>query len=357
MSTLRVYFLDVGQGDCTLICLPDNTAIVVDCAKELTLLEILGDKQIKHIRALIATHLDKDHIEGLNRVLKLYESCRAEPSSTTPQLDIESLWLAPDRARSSLPWEAHELLSFASRRARKLGIHVRSTSRDGGDPPKLIWRSDNEQEQICVELLLPFFDQHVDMYERARKEGNPVSGVIRVRHGQRTVLIGGDAILGSFELLCDIGERELRADVIRSPHHAGDIVALCKNWKSPADLYSQTRSNIIVHSVGTGNAYGHPAAEHIRASTNGGACHVMCTQLTSQCHANLGDDRLRTHGFFDVAYPYHRLAGFRHEDSKPKNVPCAGTVLVVLDEDQLRTFPTTAEHRGFVDTLDHPLCR
>ncbi len=168
-------------------------------------------------------------------------------------------------------------------------------------------------------------------------------------------MIGGDAVLGSFEKLSD-GD-ELRADVVRSPHHAGDIVKLCNAWIHPSELYSRTRSQIVVHSIGTINGHHHPQPDHIRASTNGGACHVMCTQLTTQCHGSLADDGVLEHGFFDIAYPYHRLVGPKPKNSKSHNVPCAGTVLVVLDGADLGTFPTVEEHKRFVDTLDHPLCR
>ncbi len=76
-STLtKVTFLDVGQGDAILISQGNNQILIDGGPDGTVLLEELGkvipfwDRQIELV---IATHPDKDHIDGLVDVLKTYK--------------------------------------------------------------------------------------------------------------------------------------------------------------------------------------------------------------------------------------------------------------------------------------------
>jgi competence protein ComEC len=73
---LRVYFLDVGQGDAILISHGSQQVLIDGGPSEQVLMEKLGqfipfwDRKIE---TLIATHPDKDHIAGLLAVMKNYQ--------------------------------------------------------------------------------------------------------------------------------------------------------------------------------------------------------------------------------------------------------------------------------------------
>ena len=71
---LRIYFIDVGQGDSTLIKTPLNKVILIDGGGSLnddfdigknTLLPYLLDRKVKTIDYMIISHMDQDHIGGL----------------------------------------------------------------------------------------------------------------------------------------------------------------------------------------------------------------------------------------------------------------------------------------------------
>lgn len=73
-NNLRVYFVDVGQGDCTLIQTPTNKTILIDGGGsefgnfdvgESTLLPYLLDRRITIIDYMLISHADSDHIGGL----------------------------------------------------------------------------------------------------------------------------------------------------------------------------------------------------------------------------------------------------------------------------------------------------
>lgn len=69
---LEIYFIDVGQGDSTLIITPNNKKILIDGGKGDTsvLLDYLLDRRIKNIDYVIISHFDSDHCNGLIDVIK-----------------------------------------------------------------------------------------------------------------------------------------------------------------------------------------------------------------------------------------------------------------------------------------------
>lgn len=78
-NNLRVYFVDVGQGDCTLIQTPTNKTILVDGGGsefgsfdvgENTLLPYLLDRRITTIDYMLISHADGDHIGGLFAIVE-----------------------------------------------------------------------------------------------------------------------------------------------------------------------------------------------------------------------------------------------------------------------------------------------
>jgi competence protein ComEC len=65
-----VYFVDVGQGDCTLIVAPDGATALIDGGNEDGLaLAYLRELGVEHLDVVIATHPHADHIGGLIQVL------------------------------------------------------------------------------------------------------------------------------------------------------------------------------------------------------------------------------------------------------------------------------------------------
>lgn len=68
---LKIYFVDVGQGDCTLICTTKNKTILIDGGGsetgsfnvgEQTLLPYLLDRRITTIDYIMISHFDSDHV-------------------------------------------------------------------------------------------------------------------------------------------------------------------------------------------------------------------------------------------------------------------------------------------------------
>lgn len=71
---LKIYFVDVGQGDCTLIVTPNNKKILIDGGGsdnkdydigKKVLVPYLLDRRIKNIDYIIISHFDTDHVRRI----------------------------------------------------------------------------------------------------------------------------------------------------------------------------------------------------------------------------------------------------------------------------------------------------
>ena len=78
---MRVHFLDVGQGDCELIELPDGKIMLIDGGADdesaTRIIRYLNALKIETIDYLLITHADSDHCGGLQKVVKYKEVKRA----------------------------------------------------------------------------------------------------------------------------------------------------------------------------------------------------------------------------------------------------------------------------------------
>ncbi|HSA59517.1 MAG TPA: MBL fold metallo-hydrolase, partial [bacterium] len=71
---LRIFVLDVGQGDATLIIGPTRRSLLIDAGPPLSgagsVLPFLEEREVSHLDWIVATHFDADHIGGIPEVLR-----------------------------------------------------------------------------------------------------------------------------------------------------------------------------------------------------------------------------------------------------------------------------------------------
>lgn len=71
---VSIYFLDVGQGDSSIIITPDDKVVMIDSGSgESLILNYLQNLGISHIDLLIASHAHADHISGMDKIIAKYK--------------------------------------------------------------------------------------------------------------------------------------------------------------------------------------------------------------------------------------------------------------------------------------------
>lgn len=217
----KVVFLDVGQGDSifiqsgirqVLIDGGSGGAVLKELAREMPTFD-------KTIEVLVATHPDKDHIEGLLHVLDHYDV---------------SLVLLPYRSASSQLQEAWLEKLQATVGSGRTQVRFATTGQrlTTGD--------------IVMRILGP------TQLALASSKTNNASVITRIDMHDTSFLLTGDAeAVVEQQLVRALPTELLDVDILKAGHHGS------KTSSTPAFL-GATSPAAAVLSVGAGNSYGHP---------------------------------------------------------------------------------------------------
>ena len=211
---LEIHFLDVGQGDSTLIIQGGHT-MLVDGGDNLHSWQVTGYLNylgIDHLDYMIATHPDMDHIGGLDVVLQNI-SC--------------DMVLMPDCERDTYSYRG--LVQAMEEKA------IKPVVPEAGE----VYELGTAEFTILAPL---------DSYENV----NDNSIAFRLVHGENRFLFTGDAERDAEEDMMKAG-RSLSSDVYKVAHHG--------SRGTNTELFMlAVRPKYAVISCGEGNEYGHPHA-------------------------------------------------------------------------------------------------
>lgn len=217
-QSLKVIFLDVGQGDAILIRAPGGKNILIDGGPGKNILNRLAEELplfTKTIDLLIETHPDTDHVGGLPDVLNRYSVL----GIIKPCIESDNVY---DQALSL--------------KAKEKGV-IEICAQAGG----LIEVGNNIQMEILYA-------------GQKNTKTNDASVVSLLTYNETKFLFTGDTTSLIERYLAYTKGSGLSADVYKVSHHGSK--------DSNDDKFLQLVKPLIsVISVGTGNTYGHPHQE------------------------------------------------------------------------------------------------
>lgn len=304
-------FWDVGQGDATVIRLPDDKIILLDVGpKNSPVIDWLADKT-PDIHAVTISHNDKDHAGALPSLVKM------------PTIRIGTIYMLVDRDKKSSIFQ--NLWEPVKEQADLNRFSVLRLTQD-----EIIWQNEN----TCLKVIYPNFIENV-----AANNPNQTSAVICLFfESEPKIVWAGDAPMQVIANKCQGNTPYL----LHGPHHGAPID---KNQGQFKDWVNAFRPDRVFISVGTNNTYSHPSSVYLQSQVKQG-CQVSCTQLTSLCDRNhIRNDTavLQTAG----------LLGLR---SNRSGVPCRGCLRLTMANGVIASDPFDAEHLRRVKMLRRPKC-
>ncbi len=211
-KALKITFLDVGQGDASVVELSDNRIIVIDTGKKgYQVGEYLRYKGIKNIDVLAISHLQTDHTGGIEYLLNNFK--------------VTEIWISGFGELQALPEEKHQY--------RKL---VRGDVINGNG--------------YKINVLHPYDEFYTS---KSRGEENNYSLVLRIDGNKNRFLFTGDIEFEAQEDLSNLG-LHLKSTVLKVPHHGSKS-------SGHETFYGLVSPKIAVISVGRKNPHGHPHEE------------------------------------------------------------------------------------------------
>lgn len=320
----KVTLLDVGHGNCALICDNDDI-VVVDSPTGSILLDTLEDLGIDTISAAIISHSDKDHISGVLSLL------------TSDKVTVGKIYVNPDSPRRTKTWKDFLTAVRIAERKGKCQIVTSLSSTTPGD----IQVGEANIKVVAPSASLALTGVGGVTQDGKKVTSNTLSSVLCIegQEGKGLLLAGDLDEVG----LDDAIENEaiLSAEALVFPHHGGLPGGANPN-SFAARLLDQVKPNLVVFSNGRGR-HDNPRPEIIGAVHRKG-CAIACTQLSERCHpgainSNSHLEPLRAHG-------------------RDTGASCAGSVTILVEQHAIRLPGTTESHQKFVDDeISQPMCR
>lgn len=259
---LKVYFIDIGQGDCIFIELPDGKNMLIDTGEKRNTGKAKIDKYLRDekgnkvtIDYCVATHPDSDHIGLMPYVYEQYDVLK----SYRPYVYSEN------KSASALPYELNK------------GIKIKNSSniyydyitnvnaeqtyweffKDDSDFSNGFTGKDGEIYEYTVNFVMPYADNLND-YQYFTTP-NDFSAVIMLEYADRKILFTGDieyetgkkGAEQSFIREFSSNPEMVDCDVLKVAHHGSD------SSTSP-EFLSLVKPEYSVISCGLSNKHRHP---------------------------------------------------------------------------------------------------
>ena len=213
--TLKIYFIDVGQGDSTLIVTPKNKKILIDGGEGKTnvLFQYLLDRRINKIDYIIISHFDSDHCNGLIEIIE--------------KMRVENIVMSKQSKESEEYKKTLEII-------KQKNIKVSSVKAED----KIII-----EKNLYTKILNP-----AEKFEFQDLNNNAI--VAKLVYKNFSMLFTGD-IEKAEENLAKKYKNELKSTILKVAHHGSKT-------STSEEFLKYVEPQIALIGVGENNKFGHP---------------------------------------------------------------------------------------------------
>jgi competence protein ComEC len=235
-NNLRITFLDVGQGDSSVVELPDKKIMLIDGGMyepdmgRAVIAPYLWSRGLRSVDYLVLTHPHPDHYGGLIYIMENFKT--------------GEIWSNGSRTFES---------DIFFRKMKEKKIQYKALRR--GDV--LV------ADEYKIYVFHPYDEFSTDSPRGAFSDQNSASLVLKYESEDVSVLFTGDIETEAEESLIPIGSR-LKSNIIKVPHHGG-------RTSSSAGFLKTVSPQTAVVSAGKNNSFNHPHKETIERYKSAGA--------------------------------------------------------------------------------------
>lgn len=255
-----INMLDIGQGDCFVVNDGNNDIYISDCGSttvqnvgKTRLLPFLKSKGWGKVDTIFISHMDKDHVNGVNDLLKCAEI-------TIGRIIISASYTS-DKLNCA---ELEELKELAKMRDIKLFYMKKGDEIVGKD--------------ISFRCIYPTGEEDI-------KDQNEASIVMRMDYKGLSMLFTGDIAGSTEEKIIEGSEKDiLDCDILKVCHHGS------KN-SSTDDFLKKVSPKLYLISCGLMNRYGHPHRDALSRMTEEGG-RILRTDHMGGTQIKLADGKL-----------------------------------------------------------------
>ncbi len=259
-KNLRIYFIDVGQGDSSLICTPTGKNILIDGGGSRTpekydvgekvLVPYLLDRGIKKLDYIIVSHFDADHAQGLEEVIKT--------------INVRNIVISK---QASICSEYEKIMSLCKKRKIKVIVvkrggkikvdkyiyfdilHPGDKMLDDGKGglnanaivAKLYYKMNRQDKVLSISTMI-----NPNNYNHVKNKT-----AIKINTRYFTILFTGDIEEDAEKELVSIYGKELKCDILKVAHHGSKT-------SSTYEFLQCANPSIVLIGVGQNNTFGHP---------------------------------------------------------------------------------------------------
>ncbi len=265
VSDTVIHFIDVDQGDCIFIELPDDKYCIIDASYKNN---EINNKMVNYIKALevtqidylIATHTDSDHIGGMGAIFDNFEVKKA----FRPYVEYTG-------TKYSFPKEFNTCNSKLKKDTATYGNFLNyiytEKYHDGEEEKSCEWEYFNyesdfgggiEVNEVQYTYTFDFLTPSKPVPEISYKDANGYSPIIKFTYMDFDVMFTGDAeqeAEAEFVSLYSSNASFVDVELLKVGHHGSNLT-------STSDPFlNLVNPEYAVISCGTGNEYGHPHQE------------------------------------------------------------------------------------------------
>ena len=251
LKDLEVHFLDIGQGDCIIIELPDDRNMIIDSGdlsdeNKDVIENFTRANKIDTFDYMLLTHQDKDHVGNMDWVLENYDVNYIFRPSNYSDDPISSKLPSDFNIKTAAKFSTTEIYAKFMVKAYEEKCKVEIFNKDSDFSNKIIY---NENEySYKFDFLTPIAEREkIDFGD----SNNDYSPIMTLEFGGKKVMFTGDAEDKNIKQYVQTYGNANNIDVLKVGHH-GSENATTQAFIDAID------PEVAIIQCGQNNQYGHP---------------------------------------------------------------------------------------------------